>query len=93
METELNFLSAGDQSLVIELGKSIDLELNQKIKDLTYSIEQKSILGIIELIPSYRSILIKAYPYLIAIIHQVLNTIRKLTQKDPSFLDQRPELL
>jgi len=58
METELNFLSAGDQSLVIELGKSIDLELNQKIRDLTSSIEQKSIPGIIELIPSYRSILI-----------------------------------
>ena len=58
MGTELKFLSAGDQSLVIELGNSIDYEINQKIRALTYSIEQKSISGIIELIPSYRSILI-----------------------------------
>lgn len=58
METELKFLSAGDQSLVLELGNSIDYEINQKIRGLTYSIEQNSIPGVIELIPSYRSILI-----------------------------------
>ena len=58
METELNFLSAGDQSLVIQLGNSIDLEINQTTRALSYSIEQNSIAGVIELIPSYRSILI-----------------------------------
>ena len=58
METELNFLSAGDQSLVIQLGNSIDPEINQTTRALSYSIEQNSIAGIIELIPSYRSILI-----------------------------------
>ena len=38
METELNFLSAGDQSLVIQLGNSIDPEINQTTRALSYSI-------------------------------------------------------
>ena len=68
MNTELKFLSAGNQSLVTELGNTINNEINQNIRALTYSIEKNNIDGVIELIPSYRSIMINFDPLKLCIL-------------------------
>ena len=53
------FLPAGDQALVIELGGEIDLEVNRRVRDLAHSIETADVLGVVDLVPTYRSLLVQ----------------------------------
>ncbi len=53
------FLPAGDQALVVELGDEIDPEVNRRIRDLADSIETRDVLGVVDLVPTYRSLLVQ----------------------------------
>ncbi len=53
------YLPAGDQTLIVELGDEINLDLNRRVHKLTKAIQRTSIQGIIDIIPTYRSILIQ----------------------------------
>ena len=57
-----SFLPAGDQSLVVELGDSIDARTNRRVQGLTSAVESSGIAGILDLIPSYRSLLVNYDP-------------------------------
>ena len=57
-----SFLPAGDQSLVVELGDSIDAATNRRVQGLTRAVESSGIAGILDLIPSYRSLLVNYDP-------------------------------
>lgn len=48
----------GDSSLIVELGKDIDPEVNQRVRELTFTLAQNPIEGVRETVPSYRSLLI-----------------------------------
>ncbi|MDA1349183.1 MAG: 5-oxoprolinase subunit PxpB, partial [Chloroflexi bacterium] len=56
------FLSAGDQALVVEFGDSIDSETNRRVHGLLRAVERKTVNGVIDLVPSYRSLLINYDP-------------------------------
>jgi len=60
------FLPAGDQALVIELGRSINPDINRKVHNLMRSIERHEIVGVIDLLPSYTSLLIQYDPILVS---------------------------
>ena len=52
------FLPAGDQALVVELGDAISPECNRRVHNLMAAIENQGIEGVIDLVPTYRSLLV-----------------------------------
>src|SRR5659263_66303 len=65
MYEKVKYLTAGDRALVIEFGDSIEEQVNSKIRSLTLAIERECIIGIIEMIPTYRSLMVIYEPMLI----------------------------
>lgn len=55
-------LPCGDRAVTIEFGKTIDPDLNRKVQFLSRQIKSKPFPGLIDLIPSYRSLLIQYDP-------------------------------
>lgn len=60
------FLPAGDQAIVIELGQAINPDTNRKVHNLMQSIESNKIVGVIDLLPSYKSLLVQYDPELVS---------------------------
>ncbi|MEE4193771.1 MAG: 5-oxoprolinase subunit PxpB [Anaerolineae bacterium] len=56
-------LPSGDAAFTVEFGNGIDLKLNRKVYALEYAIQRASFTGVIEMIPSYRSLLVRFNPY------------------------------
>ncbi len=52
------FLPGGDKALFIEFGNAITPELNRKVRHLLLAIEKTGIPGVIEMVPTYRSLLL-----------------------------------
>lgn len=52
------FLAAGDRALVLELGQSIDADVNARIIDLAARLTAENWPGITEIVPTYRSLLV-----------------------------------
>jgi KipI family sensor histidine kinase inhibitor len=52
------FRMAGDRGLLVEFGGSIDPEINQKVRAMSLALEQAMPDGVMEVIPTYRSLLI-----------------------------------
>ena len=79
------FLNAGDKAIVIEFGDSIDPDTNRIIHALNKSILSHSIEGIIDTVPSYRSLLIMFDPLLILsgdIQSTVLKELENITEEE-----------
>jgi inhibitor of KinA len=55
---ETIFRLMGDQGLLLELGDEIGSEVNEKVRRMTLVIQAESIEGIVEIVPTYRSLLI-----------------------------------
>ena len=53
------FLAAGDRAIVIELGDEISIECNRRVHSLRRAIERELPARIIDLIPTYRSLLVE----------------------------------
>ena len=53
---------AGDSAILIELGSEIDPEVNSQVFALADSIEASKITAVVELIPTYRSLLVSYDP-------------------------------
>jgi KipI family sensor histidine kinase inhibitor len=52
------FLNAGDMALVVELGDAIRPDINQRVHDLRRAIEKRAVAGVVDLVPTYRSLLV-----------------------------------
>lgn len=52
------FLFAGDSAINVEFGKTIDPEINKRIRSLSDSLSRKPIKGITECVPTFRSLLV-----------------------------------
>ena len=74
------FLSAGDQALVVEFGDSIDSETNRRVHGLLRAVERKTVNGVIDLVPSYRSLLIN-YDPLVTTASELKERITSLDSK------------
>lgn len=57
------FLLAGDKGFLVEFGDAIDPEINRKVRHVFLSLEKIPIDGVIEVIPTYRSLLISYDPF------------------------------
>ena len=61
------FLTMGDRSLLVELSAEISLEVNRRVRSLYYSLSHRKLNGIVELLPSYTSLLIVFDPLVVSI--------------------------
>jgi len=55
---DIRFRPMGDRSLLVEVGDRIAPEINRKVQDLMDRLAQASLPGVVELSPSYRSVLV-----------------------------------
>ncbi len=58
MYQRARFLPAGDKALAVELGDSITPEINRRVRDLLAVIENQGRPGLVDLVPTYRSLLV-----------------------------------
>lgn len=65
--TQLLFQPAGDKAIIAELGNTIDPETNRQVHSLVQAIDRMEIYGILDLVPSYGSLLINFDPMRISI--------------------------
>ena len=67
MYKEARLLPAGDSALVVEFGNEIDPEINARVRSLTTALEEESLAGLIELVPTYRSALLYFDPLIVQV--------------------------
>ena len=58
------FLPSGDRAMVVEFGAEIDPELNSLVHRTTAAIERAQLDGVVELVPTYRSLMLHYDPSL-----------------------------
>lgn len=76
---EPRFLASGDSAVTVEFGNIIDPGLNARVLALDAALAQKNLQGIVETIPTYRSLLIQFDPLVLdyAVLEQ---TVRELSR-------------
>ncbi|HWT79900.1 MAG TPA: 5-oxoprolinase subunit PxpB, partial [Candidatus Methylomirabilis sp.] len=56
------YLPAGDRGLVVEFGEAVSLEINNQVRALALALEAAAIPGLIDVVPTYRSLGIEYDP-------------------------------
>ena len=84
------FLAAGDRGLVVELGDTIDPELNARVRALDEALRASPFPGYQEAIPTYRSLLVFYEPRSITFDDARKHVHQLLTALDPSKLPTPP---
>ena len=59
---EAKFLTGGDESLYVQLGDEISLEVNGRVKSLMQKLEADPVDGIAEMVPTYATLMIHYKP-------------------------------
>ncbi|MBU3159260.1 5-oxoprolinase subunit PxpB [Clostridium frigoris] len=93
MYKEVKFLIAGDSALVIEFGDKIEEQVNKKIRSLTLAMERAEIVGINEIIPTYRSLMVIYDPVIMgldnltSIIKSIISKMHELKLPDAKVIE------
>ena len=61
----IRFLDGGESCLVVELGEAINVTLNRQVRALDLALEQARMEGVLEAVPTYRSLAIYYDPLII----------------------------
>jgi KipI family sensor histidine kinase inhibitor len=77
MYDALKILPAGDQAFVVEFGDTIEPETNRLVHDLASSIEALDLPGVLETVPTYRSLLV-SYDPLVTAPDELQQAIREI---------------
>ena len=64
--SDYKLIDAGDTALVVQFGETIDLGVSEKIIELVSRLENANIAGIVEIVPSFRSVMIHYEPLVLA---------------------------
>jgi KipI family sensor histidine kinase inhibitor len=78
------FRVMGDRSLLVELGDGISREVNRRVRMLYYSLIDRKLGGVVELIPGYATVLIVFDPLKISLAALKAATLRLMETADPS---------
>ena len=70
-------LPAGDQALVVEFGDTIEPESNRLVRELASAIEALDLPGVLETVPTYRSLLV-SYDPLVTASDELQQAIREI---------------
>ena len=77
MYSQARFLVAGDRGLTVEFGNEVSPRVNLRVLELASTLEQARIPGVIEWIPTFRSLFILYNPLLIK-LNRLIQEIEKL---------------
>lgn len=86
----VKMLSAGEQGLVVEFGSVINAEVNTRVHQITQLIKTKLAGEIIEVVPTYRSLLIYFDPLLIK-RSDLIQHIESLLSEVSGFVEQKSQ--
>ena len=78
---EIKILTAGDSSLLIEFGKEISPEINQKLTATVQLIKEQHIEGVVDMIPAFCSLLVNYDPRVIR-YEELKERIKNLVKVD-----------
>jgi inhibitor of KinA len=80
----LHFLM-GDRGLLLEFGDEISREINEKVRRMALAIQTEAMEGIVETVPTYRSLLVIYNPMILSIedLKKRLNRIEEGLQQAP----------
>jgi len=82
------FRIMGDRALLVELGDQIDPSINEKVRELFLRLDRRPLEGVVELVPSYRSLMV-VYDPLRTGFDRLRDEILGLQQgADPSLVPQ-----
>ena len=83
--SKMLFYYMGDRGLLLEFGDEISPEVNEKVRRITLAIQDEAIEGIVEMVPTYRSLLILYNPLILPIddLKRRLERIEKELQQTP----------
>ncbi len=82
MYSEPKFLPAGDLAVSVELGDEISREVNARVLALEYLIQQKALAGVVETVPSFRSLLVYYDPLVLG-YEELTAALRALLSQAP----------
>ena len=74
----IRFLTAGDCAVTVEFGNEISEQTNRCIRAYMSAIESSSIKGIVESVPTYRSVTVHYDPTVIR-YEQIIDRLKKLS--------------
>jgi inhibitor of KinA len=80
------YLPAGDRGLVVEFGDRIDPAINRRVRDLFVALDAAHVDGVVELVPTYRSLLVEFDPLRLApesLVETVGQTLARLADVPP----------
>ncbi len=81
MYDKIKFLTAGDSAIVMEFGDTIEKEINARIAAVVENLKNKKIDGILDILPTYRSILINYDPVKIS-YGEMMDILKGLSKSD-----------
>jgi len=92
-EKEIKNLIAGDRAVFIEFANRISPEVNRKVHVMASAIERRKIEGIIEVVPTYRSLCIYYDPLIIGLeellekVDKIRNTLGEIKVPSPKVFE------
>lgn len=90
---ETKYLTAGDRALIIEYGNEISEPINSKVRSMMVAMESRKVDGIIELVPTYRSLmvhydpLITGYDDLVDDLKALENQLNEISLPEPQVIE------
>ncbi|MET3617931.1 KipI family sensor histidine kinase inhibitor [Peptoniphilus olsenii] len=81
MYDKIKFLPAGDSALVMEFGNTIEKEINASIANVVENLKEQKLDGVVDILPTYRSILINYDPVKIT-FSELVDVLNGLKTKD-----------
>ena len=83
--SKMQFYSMGDRGLLLELGDEISQEINEKVRRMALAIQSEAIQGILETVPTNRSLLVLYDPLVLSIkeLEKGLESMEEKLQRSP----------
>ena len=82
------FRTMGDRALLVELGDQIDPSINEKVRELFLKLDRRPLEGVVELVPSYRSLMVVYDPLRTGFDRLQTEILRLHQAEDPSLVPQ-----
>jgi inhibitor of KinA len=82
---EMHFLMMGDRGLLLEFGDEISFEVHGKVRRMSLAIQAERMDGILETVPTYRSLLILYNPLILSLeaLEKKLKSLEEGLQQTP----------
>jgi KipI family sensor histidine kinase inhibitor len=87
---QATFLLMGDRGLLLEFGDEISAEVNEKVRRMALAIQAETPDGVIEVVPTYRSLLVLYNPLIISLkdlkkrLKQLEEGLKEISFTDPT---------